>query len=121
MADRRTKKRLAVTVTLVVLIIVAVVSGLYWWKENSATQSELQTVKAKVGRLYLLPKDETPALVSVVDASKLSSSYLKQYAKTGDKLLLYQKQGKVIIYRPSIDKIVDIGVLELDTVKDNQN
>lgn len=117
MVERRIKKQLATTIVLVVLVVAAVVGGLYWWKASSATQSELQSVKAKVGRLYLLPKDETPALVSVVDESKLSSSYLKQYAKTGDKLLLYQKQGKVIIYRPSIDKIVDIGVLELEAVE----
>ncbi len=110
-----------VTVLTIALVGMALVGGIYWWKTSTASQSELQIVEAKVERLYLLPKDETPALVSVVDASKLTSSYLKQYAKTGDKLLLYQNTSKVIIYRPSIDKIVDIGILELDAVKDTKN
>lgn len=101
----------AITVATGVLVV-----SLWLFSSWKQPHSDVGIVKDKVLRHLLLPEGEDPALVSVVDASKLTSVYLKENAKTGDKVLLYQKKRKIIIYRPSIDRIVDVGVLELDTV-----
>lgn len=78
-------------------------------------QSELAKLKEAIGRHYILPSNEEPALLTVIDRDKLSSSYLRQYAENGDKLLIYQQHQRVIIYRPSADRIVDIGPVMIDT------
>ena len=55
----------------------------------------------------VLPTNETPVLAEVADRSKLEGT-LKRKAETGDQILLYQKAGTAIIYRPSLDKIVAV-------------
>ena len=79
--------------------------------------SALQEVEKDVGRHYLLPTNEQPALITVEDETKVTSPFLKQ-AKNGDKLLVYAKAKIVIIYRPSIDRIVAVGPVFIDTSKD---
>lgn len=76
--------------------------------------SALQQVEREVGRHYLLPTNEQPALVTVEDESKVTSPFLKQ-AKNGDKILIYANAKIVIIYRPSIDRIVAVGPVFIDT------
>lgn len=118
MSNNYTRNKFVGVAVLAVMLMILVSCGVIWWVQSNPKKSELDIVKAKVGRLYILPTNETPALVTVLDQAKLSSAYLKQYAKKGDKLLLYQKTRRVVIYRPSLDKIVDIGVLELDPLND---
>jgi len=60
----------------------------------------------------VLPIDETPALATVTDKAKLTTKFL-QKAENGDKILIYQKAGRVIIYRPSIDRIIDVGPVQI--------
>lgn len=64
----------------------------------------------------ILPSDETPALLTVTDTTKLTSTFLRQ-AKNGDKVLVYQANKKAVIYRPSADKIVDVGPVVIDDVQ----
>lgn len=49
----------------------------------------------------------SPVVAEVVDIDKLQSS-LKKTAQKGDYVLLYDSQQRVIIYRPSIDRVVDV-------------
>ncbi len=85
------------------------------WRVNNL--STIGDVKAMVSRHYTLPIEEEPALLTVLDANKLSSVYLKTYAKTGDKILIYKNYQRTIIYRPSIDRIIDVGPVIIDNPK----
>ncbi|MBP9667607.1 hypothetical protein KBD87_02270 [Candidatus Saccharibacteria bacterium] len=83
---------------------------------SGSKQTELERTIGKIEHHIVLPKGEEPALITVVDDKKLSSVYLKEFAKTGDKVLLYQNAKRIIVYRPSIDKIVDMNILQIDDV-----
>lgn len=72
-----------------------------------------QRVIGQVGRHAMLPKDEEPVIATVTDPAKLPDQTFLKQARAGDKILFYQKAKKVIIYRPGIDKIVDIGPLSV--------
>ncbi len=72
-------------------------------------------VKSRVGALYLLPTNEDPALATVTDSSKLSSSFAGK-VQNGDKILFYEKNNRAIIYRPSLNKVVDIVTVQIDAV-----
>ncbi len=125
MEDKKPKSRVSRRVLwtvgiAVLLIIIAAVVAVVVLRQSSSGVPEVDQVLDKVGKHYVVPSDETPALITVVDGNKLTSAYLKKFAKTGDKVLLYKKQRRVVIYRPSVDKIVDIGVLQLDSVDSSQ-
>lgn len=101
-----------------VLVIIGVVLGIYFWHSHrspAATgEAELKSVKAKVSRHFLLPNNEVPALATVTDTSKLTTPFFKG-TKNGDRILIYQKSHLAIIYRPSIDRIVSVGPVTVDT------
>ncbi len=68
-----------------------------------------QVVK-RVGRHILLPAGETPRVVSVSSVELLKKDQpFFQYAKNGDKLLVYS--DKVILYNPDDDIVIDIAYI----------
>jgi uncharacterized protein HemX len=83
-------------------------------------QRKTQELVTKVGALMELPKDETPQAALVSDAAALK----KQYAfftsvENGDQILFYYKAGKVIVYRPGTNKIVQTGPLTITQTQAN--
>lgn len=111
---RRVKWRRWAFTLLIVLL--AVSGALYAHRAYQYRHdvSSLAAVERQVGRHYVLPTNETPVLATVTDSTKLETPFLKQ-AKNGDKILLYQKNALAIIYRPSIDRIVAVGPVTIDT------
>ena len=83
----------------------------HWFQKPDL--NNVVVVKRLVARHYVLPADEEPALATVTDTTKLQTPFLKQ-SQNGDKLLVYQKAARAIIYRPSIDRIIDIGPVSLE-------
>ena len=71
--------------------------------------SELQEVMAKVGKLVVLPEDEQPTLATVADPEQLKNQPFFARAKKGDKVLVYNKAQKAILYDPVLNKIVEIA------------
>jgi hypothetical protein len=62
------------------------------------------------GRHFVLPEDERPAIVTVTNSNSIGIPFLDG-AKDGDKMLIYQQNELVVLYRPSIDKIITVGPL----------
>lgn len=91
------------------LALVLALAGIIWWI-SSGGNPKPDTIISQVGEHIVLPVNETPTLASVEDQSKLQSS-LKKMADTGDQLLIYEKAGYIIVYRPSIDKVVSVQPL----------
>lgn len=84
-------------------------------KGSSAKQLTNDQLLAEVGELYLLPK-EAAEVATVVDVEKLRKDEdFFDVAENGDKLLVFKEAKKVILYRPSEKKIVDVAPL-LDSV-----
>jgi hypothetical protein len=75
---------------------------------NAAIQREIKTLTLKIGRVMELPKGEEPTLATVTDKQKLKGQDFFANAKNGDKLLIYRKAKKAILYRPSTEKIIDV-------------
>jgi len=73
-----------------------------------ALQNETNELTARIGKFMDLPAAEQPTLVTVTDKAKLRGQDFFQHAQDGDKLLVYAKAKKAILYRPSTGKIIDV-------------
>lgn len=112
-------KRKKVLIVLLVIIVFAV--GAYYFlvyqKNNAISQdpnqvslAEAENLIEKIGRLIELP-NEQPQIATVSDASKLPNQPFFKNAQNGDKVLIYKIAQKAILYRPSINKIIDVAPL----------
>ncbi len=80
--------------------------------QPSATDDAKQ-LNSEVGKLIELPTDETPTVATVVDASKVKSQAFFANAQNGDRVLLYSKSSKAILYRPSTKKIIEVAPINI--------
>jgi hypothetical protein len=79
-----------------------------------ASQTETQQIVAEAGKLVDLPTGETPTLATVNDASKLKNQVFFADSQNGDKVLIYSKAGKAVLYRPSINKVIEFSSVNLN-------
>lgn len=98
-----------------ILILLGFVTTAGYFYLRTQDLSNVEVVKQRISTHYVLPSNEQPALVTVTDTTKLTSEFLKQ-TKNGDKVLIYQSNRKAIIYRPDIDRVIDVAPVVIDTL-----
>ena len=127
MAKAQVKKPLFSKTAMVVIIFLFLLSlsvaGFFAWqyfqlkqKVQNPTQVELAEAEAlikKVGRLIVLPDNEQPTIATVTDKTKLNDRDFFQKAQNNDKVIVFQKAKKAILYRPSINKIIEVSSINL--------
>lgn len=74
-------------------------------------EEETKKLLGLVGKLMDLPKDESPTITTVSDSDKEKSESYFANAKNGDKIIAYTKSKRIILYRPSENKIMDVGFI----------
>lgn len=108
-------KQKIITISISVVALIAIGFGGYFYyqlkilKTDPATiaKEEAQDLVSKVSKLYLLPVGEEPTVATVSDPEVLKSQSFFTQSAVGDKVLIYTKAGKAILYRPSIGKIIE--------------
>lgn len=83
--------------------------------ENVVFSNDVKTLIQNVGKLFELPIDEEPSVATITDISKLKDQPFFAQGMNGDKVLIYERKKKAIIYRPSINKIIEAGSVEIST------
>jgi hypothetical protein len=96
----------ALLLALVMLIAVWIVNA---QQPRKSGQAGMQLCVTKVGQLMILPTDETPTYGTVQDKTKLKGQTFFAHAENGDELLMYERAKTSILYRASINKIVNVG------------
>lgn len=126
MKSKQTNNQKSLPLTSILLVVMIVVS-LYLFIQNQrakslltnptqVAQSEIKKLVNQVGKLIELPKDETPSMATVTDKKKLANQAFFAKAQNGDKILLYQINHKAILYRPSINKIIEVSTVSNITI-----
>lgn len=104
------KRRRLMILGIIILTLIGLVV-LFAARQNTARTADARLIQS-VSNMVVLPDDETPTVSTVVDKTQLDQPFLSD-AENGDKVLLYFKAGKAVVYRPSSGKIVNIGPLEI--------
>ncbi len=112
------KQKLAIFF-FVLLSLVLLVTNVYFYRRANAgadaqkvAQKNTEDLVEKVGKLIMLPTDETPSIATVSDPEKLKKDQpFFANAKVGDKVLIYATARKAIMYSPSENKIVEVAPL----------
>jgi hypothetical protein len=109
---------------LLILAIGAGVTAFYLYKQNQkvlhllnnpaqASAEEVKSLTDKIGALMELPSGEQPTVITVVEKEKLKDQPFFAKAENGDKVLVYTQAKKAILYRPSTNKIVEVGPVDI--------
>jgi hypothetical protein len=105
--DVRKLGLLVAAIVGVLLLGYALVS--VWGYFFASDEAQLQALVEDVGEHILLPEGETPTLATVTDLHALEDQLFFRNAEEGDKVLMYLVSQQAILYRPSIDKIIEVG------------
>lgn len=99
------------------IIFVLLVMGWSLWslyvpqrevKKLSETQ---QKMMQHLSEIVELPK-EAPTIAVVSEKEKLDQPFFEK-SENGDQVIVFEKEGKVILYRPSTKKIINFANIEL--------
>jgi hypothetical protein len=118
------KKKKTIAVAAAIIVLVSAFGSAYYFytryaeltkNPDAQAQKEVETLVLKVGKLMELPKDESPTVATIADVSKLKDQAFFKNAANGDKLLAYTKSMQAILYRPSIDKIISVAPIVINS------
>jgi hypothetical protein len=73
------------------------------------SQEEYFTITKAVARLYAVPPGIYPTVAKVDDLRSISAEPFYSKAQIGDVVLVYESIGRAILYRPSEDRIIEVG------------
>ena len=104
-------------ISLIFFIIIVSV-----WRHGSDNNPALidnseKELISRIGRVVALPDDEIPSLVVVSDPELLKDRMFSNNAKKGDKVLVYSKAQKAILYSVELERVIEIASLEADKNK----
>ncbi len=123
-AKKKGSKWLFKLIPYIIILAIGIYGGTYlvrqkptWFglpQGTAQAQAEANTLVAKVSKLMTLPTDETPTIATVTDVSIVADQPFFKNAQNGDKVLIYQKAGKAILYRESENKIIEVGAVNFN-------
>lgn len=129
-SDKPARRKSRVLPLLIVLLLaVATGAAVFFYDSYQKAKIELAELKAnpsaaatdenkktvlEVGKLIVVPSDETPTIATVVDKQKLQDQKFFGKVQNGDKVLIYANAKKVYLYRPTNNKIIEVGTLNVE-------
>ncbi len=122
------KKKKIINFSIAIIFIIAIIFGILFYsklsnlKFGTDNKKEKQRVEnllkeknnliLKVSEIYNFPDAEEPVIATVSDPSSLINKLPFNNSKIGDKVLFFSKAGRVVLYRPEINKIIDIATVK---------
>ncbi|MGI9027266.1 MAG: hypothetical protein ACR2FM_00245 [Candidatus Saccharimonadales bacterium] len=84
---------------------------------QESAKVETERIKQQVAKLIELPADEDPTIATVVDPDKLSNQPFFAKAQKDDRVVMYAKAKKAVLYRPSSNKIIEVAPINIGDPK----
>ncbi|OGC98042.1 hypothetical protein A2634_02650 [Candidatus Amesbacteria bacterium RIFCSPHIGHO2_01_FULL_48_32] len=111
------------------ILLGAIGAAYYFYQQYRSTQDELkrlrsisvnttaidqQKILSDISKIIDLPTDEEPTIASVNDKSKLANQPFFARAENQDVILVYSNAKKAILYRPSLNKIIEVSLINVE-------
>jgi hypothetical protein len=109
--DNHRRSKRILTPLLITIAFVAVGASIFFYvkyqKSQDTAQSKQKQLVSELAKVVDLP-DSTPTIVTVADKSKLTNKALAARVENKDMLLIYGSTKRIIVYRPSTKKVIDM-------------
>ncbi len=126
MQNYNLKFKITIGIALVLLLAAAGAPSYYFYTQyqktkmllgnpTEAAKEETKAVTAQLSRLMELPADEDPTIATILDKDKLKDQPFFAKAENGDKVIIYAKSLKAILFRPSANKVIDFAPINIGT------
>ena len=80
----------------------------------SLTNTDSSTV-SQIKQLLGIPASEEPTIADVKDSSKMASQPFFSSSQNGDQVLVFAQSKKIVLYRPSTGKVINLAPLNDDS------
>jgi hypothetical protein len=107
-SNPNTKKKYLIVAAVALIILAGIATYII---VHSSGSDDVTSLVAAVGNQIALPTDEVPTVATVTNPQMLAGQAFFKDAKVGDRVLIYSKAGKAILYRPSEKKVIAVGPL----------
>ena len=103
---------------ILILVLLVVCTFLFWQYQQArhkldGSANENAKIQKDVENLVYISDQETPTIATVNDATKLKNQAFFKDAQNGDKVLIYTKLHKAILYRPSTHMLINVQTVNL--------
>ena len=103
------------------LLLISLAGNYFLYQQNkklatnpqAAVQEQIQQVVDRVSKLMVLPADETPTIVTIANTNEIKNQPFFANTKPGDQVLMYPNAQRVVIYRPSDNRIIEVGFINI--------
>lgn len=85
-----------------------------------AAQTEVKILTDQLSKIMVLPVDEEPTVATVLEKDKIQDQPFFVNAENGDKVIIYTKAMKAILFRPSENKIIEVAPIEISQPETTQ-
>jgi hypothetical protein len=119
--QNKTSKSFKILFALMVVIAISALgsTALLWQKLQNlepavATDKlEMNSLVKEIGQFLDLPQDETPTLLTISTLEGLENQPFFKNAMIGDKVLVYEKNTKAVLWRPSTHKVIEASIISI--------
>lgn len=108
-----------IIIFLFVLLVASLGAAGYFYYEAQQIpldepEAVVETTLESVARHLVLPEDEEPTIATVTNLDDLAGQPFFANAKVGDRVLIYTKARKAILYDPIADRLIEVAPLAID-------
>lgn len=109
-------RRRKITWLLSALLVLAIAASGFWFVQYREAQANNPSTQQKqlvsqLSKLIEMPSGQ-PVITTVIDKSKLTNKTLASQAQNGDRLFIFAKSKRLVLYRPSDKKVVDMLTIQ---------
>jgi hypothetical protein len=77
-------------------------------------QERTAAILEKVSQLYAIPEGQNPTIATVQDVDKLKDQPFFEAAQNGDYLIVFDESSLAILYRPTENRLVKVGPINIE-------
>ena len=113
-----------ILVILIVIILILTFFAIFFYTKSirikDPNTAEIKSLIKKVGKHMVLPESELPAVSTISDPEFFKNEVFFNGAQAGDKVLIYSKTRKAVLFSVSKERIINIAPVRIDIDENNQ-